>query len=727
MKVQRYTYGRTNVDELQAQRGAALTPKEAAEAAAVPYEGVAQIAGAAADTLVAFDEIQKQEKATRAKTAATDAQIQTSFMANALENLPVEAEKNGWTAEQMRESGRATLKAYDDSLNAIDPEFRDELRSAWQMNKAMYAQQIAGMTMEYEDALNRQKVGTSWIAAVEAKDPIQMQMVKNLSIDLGYTDPAEAAKMDSQINVVNDERTVDAIYNEWRQSDNPEKVHADLVNNDSIDKDIKKSAIAQIEGQINNEASADKQRTQQAAIGFERQVTDYRMLAKQNKLSLDMIDDLVKRADSFGSPALSNKASGWRNSLYLATLEGVKTGVDNTVFARQLSMGPGSVVGSEKTYKQLQSYAEEIIPDGATPEERDLIENNLSRVAGFPTARIHGELKAAGAGFNARPLIRAATRILEITDGDPYTGIDLGLTGDEMANVMRVTNAMTNGLDPTEVAEEVVANNKAWRDDKVVTSQLQKQSGGIDTEEAFDELFNNAYDEMVYGPWGQADITTPEETTARIRYNQYVEEAYIRNGGDEESAILTANMRFQQTHAMTYINGEPELQFGGIRAGSAELGDVLWESDLKGMTVIGLNDDDSYVMTIENRDDVKFRNPKIINGRQHYQVYVNDRPAFSETDVGRRSIYVVVDEDAELQVQGAADAEEIKGIQKKIRGLEIELKQAQGAEFGYTFNAVDRFGMPLDIESTVTKDTQTKTRDIPKEIALLQRQLRNLK
>ena len=142
MKVQRYLYGQRNVGLLKEGRAALRSPEAVAREAALPYDTGAEVAGAASDVL--FDLAAKQ-KETKIKTAAVNAQTQTSFMTNAVENLPLEAERNNWTAEQMAENGKAILRTYEDSLNAIDPEFQDDLRSSWNINKAMYAQQISGL------------------------------------------------------------------------------------------------------------------------------------------------------------------------------------------------------------------------------------------------------------------------------------------------------------------------------------------------------------------------------------------------------------------------------------------------------------------------------------------------------------------------------------------------------------------------------------------------------
>jgi hypothetical protein len=691
-----------------------MSPEQAGAAAAAPYDAVASVAGTVAQTTADIGEKYRQQ---RAKTAVVDAETQTTMMAAALENLPKEAAKNGWNSQQLAEAGQATLQTFDDSLNAIDPEFREEFRPAWQKNKAMYAQEIANMAVQYEDIQNRQKVEASWIAANAADDPIRMKMVRDMKEQLNYSDPAELAEMDAKIDVAIKEQAVDEIYETWRTSDNKDKLYEQLVNNESIDADVKSNAIKRIEGQINNEKTLDVQRTRQAAIMYERKVTDLRLAARNGADITSQIEPLIAEIDAFNSPALSNKASEWRNQLYMETVKGQEKKVDYTMMGRNLAVGPGSMVNDKSNRTTLQGYVETIIPPDATNEERILIENNITKVAGFPPQNVQQQMKAGGSGFNSAPLVRAAIRYIEITDGDAYTGVDFGLTETETANIASVARAIKDGSDYQAVAEGIVENNKLWRDDKQVTSALQKQSNGIETEEAFDKLFDNSYDDLGWWAGGQAEATTPEEAQARIRYRDYVQEAYIRNGGDEEGAILAADIRFQQNHAMTYINGEPELQYGGIRAGSKELGDTLFESDLKGMTLIGLDETESYVITIKDRDDVKFRNPQIINGQQHYQVYVNDRPAFSSDENNRRkSVYVVVDEDAELALQDASDAEQIKDIRTKISKLQSEMRRIERS-------GTDR----TDYDTlTVTKDTRAREQDIPKEIELLQRQIRNL-
>ncbi|GAG02542.1 unnamed protein product, partial [marine sediment metagenome] len=76
MKVQRYTYGKSNVGLLQSQRSSAITPAEGAAAAAVPYEA---IAGAAED--ISADLLKLQEQRNRAQDEE-DSLTSTLNMAN---------------------------------------------------------------------------------------------------------------------------------------------------------------------------------------------------------------------------------------------------------------------------------------------------------------------------------------------------------------------------------------------------------------------------------------------------------------------------------------------------------------------------------------------------------------------------------------------------------------------------------------------------------------------
>ena len=99
------------------------------------------------------------------------------------------------------------------------------------------------------------------------------------------------------------------------------------------------------------------------------------------------------------------------------------------------------------------------------------------------------------------------------------------------------------------------------------------------------------------------------------------------------------------------------------------------------------------------------------DGVQEYQVYYNDAPMFSEDN--RQSVWVAVDSAAERALMDAADAEEIGSIEEQINDLEAELKRAE-PRFNPQTGAIMRY------------DTGVKERDIPKEIAQLQRRLRQL-
>ena len=130
MKVQRYTYGKTNVAELQAQRNVAITPKEGAAAAAKPYEAIS----AAAQSISAdFQEIQKDRLAAEAVEDNSTAELNFATAEAQRKAIDVQAEAEGWDSDRYQtahdEITENMLKSGESISERNRPQYEDKLKS----------------------------------------------------------------------------------------------------------------------------------------------------------------------------------------------------------------------------------------------------------------------------------------------------------------------------------------------------------------------------------------------------------------------------------------------------------------------------------------------------------------------------------------------------------------------------------------------------------------------
>ena len=140
MKVNRYTYGSTNVQELQAQRQVAIRPDEAAATAAAPYAAAADVAGSG--TKIATGIGVRQFRADRAHDARL---VETNYgvAQSELKQNAKLAELHNWSPEQLATANRTSIEAFENRSNMSSTRNRQEITEAFRQQATIWKQESA--------------------------------------------------------------------------------------------------------------------------------------------------------------------------------------------------------------------------------------------------------------------------------------------------------------------------------------------------------------------------------------------------------------------------------------------------------------------------------------------------------------------------------------------------------------------------------------------------------
>jgi hypothetical protein len=123
MKVQRYNYGASNVQQRKEGRAALRTPEQAGAEAYAPYGAVADIAGAASGQLfrIAEEKVKEQEANDKILAASDVANVRTD-----LQLIRKQADQEKWSDEQFNAAVDEKIKGFVSGVDKISPRNREK-------------------------------------------------------------------------------------------------------------------------------------------------------------------------------------------------------------------------------------------------------------------------------------------------------------------------------------------------------------------------------------------------------------------------------------------------------------------------------------------------------------------------------------------------------------------------------------------------------------------------
>jgi nucleoside 2-deoxyribosyltransferase len=723
MKIKRYTAGRTNVERLADQQSKIVPPGQIAAAEAAPFMAFSDALESAGDTVLAIK--QARDKATDADDA-TKYELGVAKAKDRLDRSYKQAKAENWSPDQLRENNQQIIKEFLSNVDSLSERNRDK----YAQSMGLQAESWAENTRLDASILQAEQASTQWNAsmtlALENKNIEDARRILEVGIEHGLVDQEGAGKFRDSIQELQVDAKATGLYETWedqRALGKEEGVYNAIVNNRDLDPEVKDLALEKIEAQIENIENIEQKYRRRARAAFERGKTDLLVALRQNEASTADIDAFIRQVDALGDDQLTETASGWRNELYLASLQGAQKDVDDSRFRYGLLMSqktdePGWIVPDAANRKRMDAYVQDLMTDDMPPEERYQTEIDQIKLTGVPTANIYDQVEAGAKSSGPQSLINAAEiwNDLRTIDGNVKVVFDEMEVGD-MATVIEVANKIEANIDPTVAAQESIEMREAMAElpeetRRILSNEFEK----IDVADEFEKIAEPLW------------ATNPDvfsKPVAMGLYQSYLYDAFMTSKGrDPDVAIEAANKAFTQRFRETRINGQKEIQDGGIGGPESEnVGKQLFAQHIKGRTWQATDGGSKVIVRIDEQDDITFRDPYVVGGIMHYPVFYKDAPLYTED--GKNRYVVTVDGPVLDALQDDQTARKRQELEKDLQALQSELRgQSQ------TIVPPPGAAMPLGIVSAIPSGENVRrkgaVRDIPKEIDRIKRQIAEL-
>jgi hypothetical protein len=400
------------------------------------------------------------------------------------------------------------------------------------------------------------------------------------------------------------------------------------------------------------------------------------------------------------SPEMDNTVLQYRRQLILSEIstEKVNAGYQEYLVAREKN--PKGIDNSSTNQKYLSREIEESTPEGATPEEQNYVRAIKIQEAGYVDSE--WEQLFSTAPRNDKSLSKTAQiwGPLMLTGG-MSNAIDT-TTDEETQTVLTNTwvKIDKSGIEPIIAAQEAIAMGNLWKSDKESMKAKSDYYGGRNlagksrgmkaATKAFKSFVDDEFDKnpwiksFVFGDPGQAEFSTEGLNREAIAYYEnYFYDSYMRTDGDMEVAARDANLKFAQNFKMNNINGDWQIEKGGLE-GDSEFYRTDYLNENKNEEVLyGEGHLRKGPMTEIGK--VTFQRPFKAAGNLVYEVWGEQGPLMqdieSTTADGRK---VVSREIVISRISGeVASEQEMKEIRdqsdKRIAKLEKELEQSERA------------------------------------------------
>ena len=710
MKVQRYTYGRTNVDELQAQRKAALSPKEAAVAAAVPYAAVSQASEAITNLLVTEDardkRIQAREDTVNEKLALEEFKLKI----DAIENDPA-------NANQLQSDGTPTASTMLEKFQQAGTEYTDALGELQNPTNRENAQKLGSLRLQSGQAAMRKHVNDkreAWNAqsefalqefSLEARDYNTFNSQSQQMLDDGLISPsqyqtamnvADAQKIDDNSDLILEK------FEEAYQTDDGMAFYSQLINSD-MDADLKKAAVKKVENQLANFEKVEKRGRSVLQAQMLSGVTDMLIAIKTNKPHGSVAEFTARGMLAAGNdPIMQKKILAWDKELRLAEISGVKSSgeFDEYSFKRMNDIYLDNTAANQKN---LDREIQDGIVDGMSEDQMKQHAIDTQRDAGFLSAS-YEELFSTAAR-NDQYLAEIAPLWGELMMNPDITrSMDTKVEPENQTILTDTFKNIQSGMPALEAAQSAIKMREEWKTNKEVmaaraTYYSTENRGVEESNDGFDDLIDDIYDATSFitltatkggtvtfaaDPFGQGEFTFEGlGRDAQARYQQYFHNAFMQSN-NLETAKMQADLQFTTLHNLNNLNGTWTVELNGIKGNTNSLR-LNFINTNKDEVVVYSGDAGLTGSTIGDLDNVKFVNPVDTPNGKKYEVWTENVPVMQDvtktvngrTVVTREQVYKTI----ETAEQDSLQLERLRqNTAKEVARLESDYEAAIKAQ-----------------------------------------------
>ncbi|GAF74211.1 unnamed protein product, partial [marine sediment metagenome] len=252
MKVDRYLYGRTNVEQLKSGRAALRTPEQTAAEAYAPYGAVAEISDTVSKAMVVQDERRK-------KIQEKEDQIQLKMMDEQIKLFGVEMKNDPRYQDQVQPDGSMTgpliLEDFEAGMDEIEKGFENIQNPTTRANaEKLFSLSREGGRLETRTMVN--DMSEAWIAkaefdfrdlAIAAGDWAEANSQTESLRDKDLISQEQYEGDINQIQKAEIEQESSLILEAFDKSQDKDAFYASLATNKTLDPEVKKSAISKVE------------------------------------------------------------------------------------------------------------------------------------------------------------------------------------------------------------------------------------------------------------------------------------------------------------------------------------------------------------------------------------------------------------------------------------------------------------------------------------------------
>jgi hypothetical protein len=712
MKVDRYLYGRTNVEQLKSGRAALRSPEEVAAEAYAPYGAVSDIAGAVSDAIVVEDQrrkkIQDEEDAIEAKITGVKLKSGTSSVLSD-PKFDNRMQPDGTpSASLMLEEYEGVAKIAKESLSNIqNPKTRANAERLLNVSIEEGRLAVRSAANDKSEDWNAQAKFDLRKVAFEAEDWEFFSQINSELRDSEQISQTQYSAAENAVEAKQKEIFVQDKMDGYEQriaAGQGRDVLSEVLANPNEDKETQKLLVAGIKAQTYNYELVE-QKQKDAVVATWMRETDNLINSIATEGAEINIDSLYKTmlgtgVDPIKAATLANRVSAAQRS---------KTVKDDgyEIFKASVSMGEpvdndkGNRVHTDR-YAAAQLELNEQLPDDDPNKQRPIdVLINTYKTTGLVGERWQTRLESAS---TEEGMARSA-EFWSALHSDPYRTIEDGLSP-ERRGIYQMINlrAQDGGMSWVDASRDVLDITKVDPIKREVRKQewIDDEGGDKAGNYYVDLIDSNHYDKMsgMRIPfYGRFELENHEENKAR--YRMFLQDGYDL-AGNWPDAKVHADEVFKDSHVLTNINGKSELQVGGIpsdlgNGSSVDLSPLRDQfiEGIKGQQMMFTNVDGSTKLgTIDSAEGITLDDPEKILGEWVYMVSQNgNRIVNPKTGLQLEVSYDNLDL-YQLQVSQSKDWDE-----KQFRESQVQLQ-----------SDIDALSGKISFGKKVSKDMSTEER-----------------
>lgn len=696
VRITRKLPDRMTISELESQRAGAISPQEAARAAAAPYAALSDMADSAgrAVSIVREHEKRLEEKENRRKTQLAEMKLKLAWTEH--KNDPDWQEQTIEEGIPTQQTMRERWTERKESAQAIVETITDEEERA--KFQEIFDVAIAGANLDAASLELQRREQTdseiTWDMTRIAANNQDWPMVDELLSEMLDSNYITQPQFDSETRRYDAERTTaeaSAVLDGYRDAqmlgeDEATAAYELLVKNPHPDEDTQAKIIAgasQLNAQFARTRSAEKDRVIGDEIFGEQEWVEVLRAGEDVDLKA------LRHAGLFSDdPVRNNQTYNRLRDEQLRIQDSVSTGID----ARAM-WDAGEPFPNTKPYMEaVEGLVNNLlIEEGVPPEIYDEAKAQI-----YFGTRLIGQRDSEYFEIALKDpdtMVRMAPLFAKLTS-DPSRGIpEMGISDKAYLSNIMFRDRNFSGANARETAEEVMELTlvddekrrileKAWveEDFEIEGFELTSDSGREQSREMFDRIIDKNYSVGIEDDEGE--VALPLDAQHYIDFSSYMRDGFLLSNGDANAAAKFARDKFLKSHPETNINGFPQIQKNGIGGDSSPLRS-MYLNEIGGVTFQIKGADGKWGAGRVDPDGITLENPFRDERGVTYKVFYNGQPLPEEVVIDSAGNETVIGEQVTFDADDLRRVDAYTTKESVQAGLDRQLEENREAQEKY--------------------------------------------